>query len=195
MKDHTDLINHLIQLRKLESYLEIGVFRRAHNLDKINCKNKIGVDPDPKAEASFTTTSDDFFQRWDRKMGLIFIDGLHHADQVKKDFENALRLVEDNGFIVLHDTNPHSERITHVPRDNGEWTGDVYKFACTLSEYDGIDFLTFDFDYGVTVVWKHKPVIDTEPEKVGEVTWERFEREKDKLLRLVGLDKLNLIPA
>lgn len=200
MKHHSELINHLIRLRGLESYCEIGTFDRSHNFDKINCLIKCCIDPDPNAKADFVGTSDDFFEgfrelglvnhkvrRHIHKFDLVFIDGLHHADQVKKDFENALSVLSDNGFIVMHDCNPHKEAITHVPRDSREWTGDTYKFACTLSEYAGIDFRVVNFDYGCAVVWLDNSVTDTQ--KVGEITWERFEKEKEQLLRLVSVEQ------
>lgn len=189
MTHHSELINHLIQLRGLKSYLEIGTFNRAHNFNRIIAAEKHCVDPDPNAKADFVMTSDDFFLNFPLpKVDLVFIDGLHHADQVRKDFENALASLNDNGFIVLHDCNPHSEKITHVPRDNGEWCGDVYKFACSLSEYPGINFVTVDFDYGCAVVWKE----NSYPEPVGEITWERFQAEKQKLLRLIDVKLLHL---
>jgi hypothetical protein len=153
-KNHTDVINAIIKRMGAKSYLEIGVFNTDHNFDKIECDYKIGVDPDPTAKATFALTSDDFFDAWEgRLFDVIFIDGLHHADQVEKDFRNAMKILSDKGFIVLHDTNPHSERITHVPRDNGEWCGDVYKFAANLHAFADINFFTVDFDYGVTVAW------------------------------------------
>ncbi len=201
MKSHTELINYLIELRGLKYYLEIGVFNRDHNFNKIKCEVKTCVDPDAKANADYQCESDFFFENIMhdedcpyKSFQLIFIDGLHHADQVKKDFENALRYLTDDGFIVLHDTHPHSEKITHVPRDNGEWCGDTFKFACTLSEYKAIDFVTFDMDYGCTAVWKKQSVIDSELPKVGNITWDRFVKEKQTLLRLVGIDRLDLIP-
>ena len=38
-----------------------------------------------------------YLNHCDEKFDLIFIDGLHHADQVKRDFENSLRCLNDNG--------------------------------------------------------------------------------------------------
>lgn len=150
--DHTDILNYIIDKHNLQSYLEIGIHNKAHNFDKIKCPHKYSVDPDPKADADFVMTSDRYFSLVHNLYDIVFIDGLHHADQVKKDFENAVTRLRDGGFIVLHDTNPHSEHITHVPRDNGEWTGDVYKFALTLLTYRGIRLRTYEYDYGVTVV-------------------------------------------
>lgn len=184
MKHHSELINFIIKQKDLKSYIEIGTFDRSHNFDLIECEKKYCVDPDPNARADFMMTSDQFFDfiKDKKKFDLFFIDGLHHADQVKKDFENALRCLTDKGYIIIHDANPHSEHITHVPRDNREWCGDVYKFVSTLGSYSGIDFLTVDMDYGCCVVWKDKKTIGYE---IPEITWEYFTERKTKLLRLV----------
>jgi hypothetical protein len=196
MKHHSELINYLIEKFALTSYLEIGTFNRSHNFDLVNAYQKTCVDPDPNAAADHMCTSDHFFEvinkahmcdGGDRKFSLIFIDGLHHADQVKKDFENALECLHSNGFIVLHDCNPHSERITHVPRDSREWCGDVYKFACKLGEYSGIDYVTCDFDYGCAVVWRDSSKVGN---PVGqEITWEFFQKNRS-LLRLTPVQEL-----
>lgn len=166
MTDHTDLLNYLVVKYGLTSYLEIGVQNPKNNFDKINVTLKHGVDPNPRARATHCMTSDEFFQIVDLSCNtericccnydLIFIDGLHHADQVERDFENSLKCLSPNGFIVLHDTCPESEHLTHVPRDKrGRWLGDVYKFVIHLNRYEAIDFCTLDFDNGCTVVWRN----------------------------------------
>lgn len=153
---HTQLLNHLIAKYGLKSYLEIGVNNPAHNFNKIPLFNKSGVDPAISFNPSiWPGTSDEYFKSFHRYWDLIFIDGLHHADQVKRDFENSLRCLSDNGFIVIHDTCPQEEKTTCVPRGEQKvWHGDVYKFAMTLNQYDGIAFETYNFDCGCTVVWK-----------------------------------------
>lgn len=162
MKTHTDLLNFLATTFNLKSYLEIGVQNPANNFNKIKCEIKIGVDPEVDNNSVIKTTSDDFFidqveaieDKTDYPYDLILIDGLHHSDQVKRDFDNSLLCLNDNGFILIHDTLPTDEMYTHVPRDTKIWFGDVYKFALRLQEYDSIDFVTVDFDCGCTVVWK-----------------------------------------
>ena len=156
--NHTQLLNYLADKYKLKAYLEIGVQSTKQNFDKINCKYKIGVDPDCKGYSIHTGTSDSFFSQHNLKstFDLIFIDGLHHADQVKRDFENSLRCLDDGGFIVIHDCLPEEEKTSLVPRESKQWHGDVYKFVMTLKNYDGIDFITYDFDNGCCVVWKDK---------------------------------------
>lgn len=157
---HTQLLQALINKYGLKSYLEIGVQDTANNFDKINCVNKTGIDPDLKTTGFSSIqivgcTSDSFFETSvNEKFDLIFIDGLHHADQVKRDFENSLRCLSDNGFIVIHDVLPESEIGTEVPRVEKRWWGDVYKWAMTICEYDGIGYKTFNIDNGCMMVWK-----------------------------------------
>lgn len=161
--NHTELLNALIQKYGLKSYLEIGVQNPANNFDKIKCENKVGTDPclttdlfNPKREL-WSYTSDDFFKRHTGlKFDLIFIDGLHHADQIKRDFENSLRCLSDNGFIVIHDVLPENEAGTKVPRETKQWWGDVYKWAMNIGQYPEINFKTFDIDNGCMLVWKDK---------------------------------------
>lgn len=192
LKNHTDLLNHLAKKIKAGSYLEIGISNKANNFDKICVACKTGVDPNPLAMAEYQCTSDEFFdinsllEDGPETFDLIFIDGLHHADQVRRDFENSLKVLNKGGYIVLHDTNPESEHLTHVPRDKkGRWLGDVYKFAIRLSEYPEIDFKTIDFDNGCTVVWKTDRSIFMR-EQLPEITWEEFNVHRKWFLRMVS---------
>ena len=160
MKTRTDLLNHLVEKYNLQRYLEIGVQVPELNFDRIKVPYKIGVDPDPDAHATFCMTSDDFFQNYGINYpgnkrdiaitDLVFIDGLHTAEQVKKDFENALKVLSPNGFIVLHDCNPLKEEHTIVPRPTktGHWNGDVWKFAITITNQTKA---TVDIDNGCLV--------------------------------------------
>lgn len=151
---HTQLLNALIEKYRLQSYLEIGVQKPENNFDKIRCSIKCSVDPDPQAKAMFDCTSDEFFSVNTNTFDIIFIDGLHHAGQVKRDFENSLRCLSDNGFIVIHDVLPENEVGTIVPRETKVWWGDVYKFAMQIKQYQGIDFKTFNIDNGCMLIWK-----------------------------------------
>lgn len=185
---HTDLINKLIKQRGYKRYLEIGTYRRGDNFDKINCQWKFCIDPDPVAMANFQGTSDEFFEQNYVMFDLVFCDGLHHADQVKKDFENSMKFLSEDGCIIFHDSNPPNIQTTCVPRGTQrEWNGDVYQFACTLHGYDGIDFLTWKEDYGCTVVWKDITKMGSETE---EISWETFDKNRAELLRFREWDKI-----
>lgn len=191
MKTRTDLLNFLAEKYGLKAYLEIGVQVPELNFDKIKCKYKISVDPDPAARAPFCMTSDEFFnlleetnkyqgkKAWD----LIFIDGLHTAEQVKKDFENALKILSPNGFIVLHDCNPLKEEHTIVPRptERGHWNGDVYKFAVSFKDSPHVH--TVDIDNGCMVIQYKAGLKWT---KVDYIAWEFFDQYRKMLLHLIS---------
>lgn len=149
----TDIINQLITDNNYQSYLEIGVYDKI-NFNAVKCRNKTGVDPEPKVRASHVMTSDDFFASNKKKFDIIFIDGLHHAEQVRRDIENGLKYLSPNGSIVVHDCNPTTEEMQHVPRIQGEWTGDVWKAWCKLRSRTDLKMFVYDCDYGVGVIQK-----------------------------------------
>jgi hypothetical protein len=59
----------------------------------------------------------DFFVRQDIKIDLLFIDGDHSYEGVKKDFDLYSTIMSDNGLIILHDTDPKYEETLIVSED------------------------------------------------------------------------------
>lgn len=186
--NHTTLLNHLIAKYNLKSYCEIGIKNPASNYNKINCQDKEGCDPNPEAKAVgiFTLTSDQYFNHFPEYIhkDLFFIDGLHHADQVERDFNNSLKCLNDGGFIVLHDTCPDEEQYTTVPRQTKRWFGDVFSFAMNLGRYTGLNFLTIDEDCGITVCWKLREV--KIPEKIYVNTFDNYKKYKKANLQVIS---------
>ena len=88
-----DVINILIRKNNYKSYLEVGTQDPTSNFNKIEIQHKVSIDPFPRGEVTFVGTSDEYFESIseDVKYDIIFIDGLHHNDQVLKDIENSLR--------------------------------------------------------------------------------------------------------
>jgi len=153
--NHTQLLNALIEKHGLKSYLEIGVQNPANNFDRIKAEFKEGVDTDHcNSLLVYQMTSDMYFNATYKTFDLIFIDGDHTAEQVKRDFENSLRCLSDNGFIVIHDVLPENEEGTLIPRVTKKWWGDVYKFAMKMNEYSVI-YKTFNIDNGCMVIKKY----------------------------------------
>ena len=75
-----DVINYIVEKYRLMHYLEIGVRDPEATFNKVRCRNKTGVDPEPLCkEVNFACTSDEFFDRIkdeeDLKFDIIFIDG------------------------------------------------------------------------------------------------------------------------
>jgi predicted O-methyltransferase YrrM len=98
----TDIINYLAKKNNAQSYLEIGVRIAKNNFDKINIRNKIGIDPGVEgvAEATHTMTSDEFFEKNNQFFDIVFIDGLHESTQVERDINNSLNYLNRGGYIV-----------------------------------------------------------------------------------------------
>ena len=152
-----DTINQVIQNVGAKSYLEIG-FQRGINFALIDCKNKLAVDPNPSSHhpSCLVLDSDSFFETNDQKFDVIFIDGLHVYEQVKRDFENSVQALNKGGAICLHDMSPKNSEYARSFADGGQWNGDCYKLVVDL--YAGIykyKYYTGSVidDHGVTVVF------------------------------------------
>ena len=165
-----DVINYLLSSFKRETnYLEIGVRNPEDNFNKINSKTKYSVDPGLEFKENpvdFKLTSDGFFHELDKgnilnkemKFDVIFIDGLHTAEQVDKDIINAIRYIKNDGFIVLHDCNPPTEfhaRESHQYRISpamSQWNGTVWKAFIKYRDRDDIFTCCIDTDWGVGII-------------------------------------------
>jgi hypothetical protein len=121
MKHKHELINLLIEELKIGSYLEIGLGPLQETWKFINCAHKECVDIEQGGNdlPTFLGTSDDFFKSNTRKFGLIYIDGDHSYEQVRKDFLNSLNNLEPGGIIVMHDIAPQTIEQTS-PRSSGD---------------------------------------------------------------------------
>ena len=152
-------------------YLEIGVFRdQVFNSIPIKIENKIGVDP--VMGGTHRMTSDDFFKENKIKFDVIFIDGLHHYDQVQKDLISSLKVLNHGGLILIHDMLPQNPGQEKTPQSQASWTGDVWKLAVELLE-SKIDFVIANIDHGVGIV-KPKGKMDYKP-KNEQLTNQRFD--------------------
>jgi GTP:adenosylcobinamide-phosphate guanylyltransferase len=186
-----DIINNLITEHGYKSYLEIGVYNKEWNFNKIKCKTKVGVDPNPTVLATHALTSDAFFAQNKASFDIIFIDGLHHSEQVVKDIENSLSCLSKGGSIVVHDCNPTSKAMQAVPREQGEWTGDVWKAWLHFRERKDLSMKVHDVDYGVGVIQKGEQI----PLVVDNPTYEGFEKHKKEWLNLLPYGISICIPA
>jgi len=131
------------------SYMEIGVetgqslqFARAGTF-------AIGVDPEPRIVHGtntwcriFKTTSDDFFAKHDLRnifdngqVDLAFIDGLHHYDQVLRDFINVEKACDKNSIVLFHDVAPAVAATATREWNTTYWAGDTWKIMTILERY------------------------------------------------------------
>jgi hypothetical protein len=201
-----ELINFLIKKYNFIDYLEIG-YQQGINYNNINIKNKTSVDPSPlinitindintingvyveKKNNLYLITSDLFFEKFTYKYDIIFIDGLHTYEQVKRDFENSIKSLNPNGIIILHDMNPEDvnvngyiisgEERSKSFNEGGQWNGDCFKLAIDI--YNGLykyQYVTLDMDNGCMVVF---PFINREVLENKNITKDYKSLENDRV--------------
>ena len=122
--------------------------------NQIKCDKKIGVDP--VSGGNIRKTSDNFFLENKEKFDLIFIDGLHHYGQVKKDIANSLDCLNDGGIILMHDCMPRDYYYQAVPRCQYEWNGDTWKAFLEFRSKQNVDSYCCYADQGIGVILKRK---------------------------------------
>jgi len=131
-----ELLNWFVGELGYRRYAEIGIDNPNHCFNRVHCPEKSGVDPnvgrhDPPHH--YRMTSDEFFRRNATPYDLFFIDGLHLAEQVVRDVENALAALTEGGAIVVHDCLPTREELATADRIPGRpWFGTVWKGYATL---------------------------------------------------------------
>lgn len=183
--NRTSIINYFIKETQAKSYLEIGI-SDGSNFSKIQCDTKIGIDPDPQAPATLHITSDSFFVNNTNYFDVVFIDGLHHADQVKRDILNSLTVLNDGGVIICHDMNPATEDAQIIPFRGGRWNGDCWKAFVELRQNrKDLEMFTIDCDEGVSIIKKgqQEPLMFN-----GEINYNNFSKNKKEWLNLISVD-------
>lgn len=172
----TEIINYLLSLKQGPThYLEIGVRNPNDNYNHIQAHTKYSVDPGIEFKenpVNFVMTSDVFFEKL-RNGGLlsdsirfdvIFIDGLHLAEQVDRDILNALDFIHEQGFVVLHDCNPPSEwharetfEYKFTPAGSW-WNGTTWKAFLKWRFNAAVHSCCVDSDWGVGILSKSQPI-------------------------------------
>lgn len=190
--NRTTIINYLISRCKAKSYLEIGVWN-GNNFDNVVCEKRVGVDPAPEqlknTELCRVMTSDEFFAQNIETFDVIFIDGLHHADQVYKDLVNAAKCLSPNGYIVCHDMNPLTKAAQEIPYSgSGAWNGDCWKALVEFrKEYNyKYDLNVVNVDHGCGIL-SHKTRIGAIElfDAPKELTYEYLEKNRATCLNLI----------
>lgn len=171
-----DAINKLIKIYNHQSYLEIG-YLNGETFNTINCPTKNSVDPNGKAQ--FKMISDDFFNNiafpngngWD----IIFIDGDHEKNQVKKDIINSLKCLNEGGTIVCHDMSPPSELYLAPRYCNNSWEA----FAELRQTREDLEMFVVDGDCGCGVIRRGKQSLYKGNIESG---WEFYNNNKKEIL-------------
>ena len=184
-----DLIQHIIDKYSFKNYLEIGCDKN-QTFSKINIKNKVGVDP--VSGGTIRDTSDNFFKINKDKFDIIFIDGLHHCEQVSKDIKNSLKILNQNGFILIHDCLPRSIAHQAIPRYRGSWNGDVWKSIVEMRTLDNIETYTCQIDFGVGVIrnFKNSDVLKINLNDFSKLKFKDYYHNYKEYMRIIDYESL-----
>jgi methyltransferase family protein len=202
----TVIINYLLSLLSRETtYLEIGVRNPEHNFNHINATQKYSVNPGVEFEANpvdFNVTSDDFFKQLKENkllspeimFDVIFIDGLHLAEQVDRDIKNAMEYIKDDGFIVLHDCNPPTEwhartdfNYIHTPAYRS-WNGTTWKAFLKWRFNPNVNSCCINSDWGVGILSKNQKIGAPITQENEFYEYSELENNRVKLLNLISFE-------
>lgn len=181
--EKADIINKVIKKLEAVTYLEIGIGDKS-NFNKIECENKLAVDPNVTGEDIVSVESDKFFDDFQGgELDVVFIDGNHESGQVRKDIINALKC--NPKAILIHDTIPHSKEMQEVPRIQKEWTGDVWRAVVGFIEkHPDVKVETYRSDYGLTVIYPNGVRTRKYFENL-KMTYEEFKENEVNLLNII----------
>lgn len=192
-----EIINALIKSRGYTKFAEIGVYDPSQCHHHIQAELKHGIDPAPECFTTHHMTSNDFFAHHAQPdfYDVIFIDGLHLAEQVYLDIHGALRSVQPNGVIVMHDCLPTQEGEQTRENNGGAWCGDVWKGVATFRRnHPEVECYVIDTDWGCGIVERNgmDPPAYIPYRMPEEFTWGYFQQHKKELLDVVTVAEFTL---
>lgn len=146
MINRINLINYLVQERGISKYLEIATHDATQSQWHIHCNYK---------QSNFPRSSDEFFSDNKETFDLVFIDGLHTEEQVSRDVDNALKVLNKDGLIILHDCMPPDawhQREPEAYRQGENWNGTVWKAALKIFNASVYKCMLIDMDWGCGII-------------------------------------------
>ena len=85
---------------------------------------------------------------------IILVDPWHLYDTSYRDMTAALRMVADDGAVVVHDCRPPREEIATTVYTPGDWAGVTYKaYVDFVMTRDYLRYFTVDSDYGCGLIF------------------------------------------
>ena len=191
-KNRKFIVQDIIDTNKYNSYLEIGCFDD-ELFDFIKINNKIGVDP--VTGGTVRLTSDQFFSKNNEYFDCIFIDGLHTYNQVKKDIQNSLKFLNNNGVILLHDCLPNNFYEQATPRCQFTWNGDVWKAIVECRTNKDLDVYTCYADFGIGVIFKrsNRNLLEYQCSDFSKIKFKDYYKNPYYLMNIIEYDKLKKI--
>jgi len=143
----------------LENYLELGVSKGScFNVVAPLAKRAFAVDVNKELRRNiehnknlfwFRGNSTKFLQTTQFKFDMIFIDARHTFKNGMRDFEAAIRTMNPNCLILMHDTYPPTPEFV-----SDSYCGNVHRAATYIRKnmINRFEVLTLPFYYGLTII-------------------------------------------
>lgn len=167
--NHPEVIEYFIKLLKPKNFAELGVFfgETTKNIIDLIPQEYYGIDIYRDENIDFFLThkpnfkffhmsTDQFFQQLDQENKLLgldmaFIDACHSHEASYRDFLNIRKHMNEDGFILFHDTYPESDKWTTPERTNNCYlTAEVIR----KSHYNEFEILTLPINPGLSIARK-----------------------------------------
>ncbi len=126
-----EIINYFCNRFKYNTYLELGLRNANDTFANVNCSHKVSVDINPSCGPTYCMTTDEYFSKLEDnvKFDIIFIDACHEESFVRRDFNNSMKHLSENGTIVMDDINPTQEFLL-----GQEWCGTAWEVFFDLGK-------------------------------------------------------------
>ncbi len=195
-----EVIQRLLDLFTGPRYLEIGVSEGV-TFHRVIAREKVAVDPtfafdvDTAKRAHgnawyHEVTSDTYFGSIvddDDRFDVIYLDGLHTAEQTLRDILNATNFLTRGGIIAIDDVKPVTHLAAMADRDlffkvrqhigskDKSWMGDVYKVVYFVDTFlQQFSHATVAENHGQAILWRKRRAAPAE-RGLAEIGTKRFE--------------------
>jgi len=117
---HHDVIFDLVKLLDCNRYLELGIDKGEliHKISQVvpNCYGVDIADNRTIKDVKYTflnKSTNEFFDSNKDRFDIIFIDADHNIKACRRDFENALKCINNDGIILIHDVDPMTPKYSN----------------------------------------------------------------------------------
>jgi hypothetical protein len=202
-----DIINYLGHKYNLKKYFEISSVINGFIYDKIDnsffTKELFLYNPPNINLTNIRNDTDILPIDYDigiekyknNKYDIIFIDSFHTFEQSIQDMEFAYSLLNDNGFIIIHDCAPSSINLIGDYKSTGAWCGQTYSaFIHYKMKTPYIKSCVVNIDFGCGIISINK--LNKDVFKLDNLLtlkevsqWHYFTNNKKKLLNLISINE------
>ena len=192
-----NIANCLINKYNYKSYLEIGM-HRGKTFKEVECGTKASIEPAGRKRGgmhpTYALTSDEYFAEHRDFFDIIFIDGLHHADQFMRDVLNSLGCLNTGGTILCHDINPKHRAEQLVPKQHEKWLGDVWKSWVRLrATREDLWMCAIEGGVGLGVIREGKQELLPLSRKLIDPAYEDLDKNREEWLNLMTWEKFEKV--